>query len=314
VHVNGKGKPMANEKEIPVDPLAPVNAPKIALPPGALTPQQIFDKIQTSKEELIPWEEVTLPSLGLYYGGALPDGKVYVRAMSMQDDKVFATQRLAQSGQTIDYILRHCVKLPDGFDTANMIIGDRHFLLFYLRGITYGNEYEFAVKCPDADCGASSVHKYDLNNLAQKIRRAKRELGPEPFRVLMPFMSEQFKQEVWVSVRFFRGGDITAAMNKQRNVRRVGGRVGVNELVAENIAMAIVDFMGEKKDAASIRNMVDNLHGIDSATLRQFFNDYAPGIDTIIDLECPTCGNQFRVDLPITENFFRSSGARRAGE
>ncbi|MEE8578022.1 MAG: hypothetical protein V3T31_12265, partial [candidate division Zixibacteria bacterium] len=111
--------------------------------------------LNIDEDEFIPWEDITLPSHGAYYKGGIPNGIVRVKAMGIHAEKILATQRLAQSGQSIDYLFRRCVQFPkvDGkeVDPADLLAGDRIFLLYVLRGITHGNIYEFMLKCPSCD-------------------------------------------------------------------------------------------------------------------------------------------------------------------
>jgi hypothetical protein len=69
---------------------------------GATTDAEIVEAItRAPQEQLIPWEEVSLPSKGLYYGWAAP--VIRVRAWGAKVDKILATARMAQSGQSLDF-------------------------------------------------------------------------------------------------------------------------------------------------------------------------------------------------------------------
>jgi hypothetical protein len=143
-----------------------------------MTNSDIVDAIlQTSPDQLIPWEEVTLPSKGLYYGWT--SGTIRVRAWSANIDKILATQRLAATGQAFDKMIASCCQFPDGFTPQDLLVGDQVFLMYYLRGITHGNLYEFAVSTPSKN---SMTVSFDLNDLAQTIVWGDESLGPEPFR------------------------------------------------------------------------------------------------------------------------------------
>ena len=74
-----------------------------------------------SKDEFIPWEDCQLPSRGLYYDDLVPEGKIQVKAMNMFVEKAIATPRIAQSGQSFDYIYKHCVKFPNEFDSKETL-------------------------------------------------------------------------------------------------------------------------------------------------------------------------------------------------
>lgn len=284
--------------------------------------RSILDSIISTKyEDLIPWEECRLPSNGLYYGWE--DGIVKVRAMGQTAEKILATPRLAQSGQSIEYLFRECCQFPDGFDPIDLLIGDRIFLLYFLRGITYGNLYEFAVPCPNVNCNILSTHTYDLNELQRTIVFARQEMGREPFKVFLPYMSKVVDAEVYVGVRFLRAGDANQIVQKKKILKnnvakpskrnpfdRKARQEQYDETVVENLEKVIVHVMDET-DPIKIKAFIDRMHAQDTAVLREWIKDYTPGIDSGIEIHCPHCEQEFSIELPITETFFRPAKSAR---
>lgn len=294
--------------------------------PGESTEDFLDKLLQVPHDQLIPWEQCCLPSKGLYYDGDWGDGLIYVRAMGQQAEKILATSRLAKSGQSIDYLFRECCRFPEGFDPINLLLGDRVFLLYFLRGITHGNIYEFALTCPNQECQAVSTHVYDLNELSSTIKWANPSLGEEPFRIVLPYLTEISKRSVWVSVRFLRSydsndilarrkvkdkivksGNVARTRNIRKGVDSIAQRRQTQQLddtLSENLERVIVNIMGSD-DPLKIRNFVSKMHAKDTATVREWLKDNTPGIDSSIIVTCPECNNEFTVELPITESFFR---------
>lgn len=274
--------------------------------------QEVLDALLSlSKDDILPFESIRLPSGGLYYDGMVPNGEVDVRPMGLDEEKILATQRLAQTGQSIDYLFKNCVKFPNSFDPLNLLVGDRMFLLYYIRGITHGNMYEFVVECTNEECGASSSHEYDLNELSGTIKGPNRSLGKEPFKVVLPYYSSLAGREIWVRVRLLRGYDARSLTNKERLSRKIEGRrhrkpLTVDETLEENMNLIIVDVMGSD-DASKINMFIKKMHARDSATIREFIKENSPGIDTSIEIECPECNSRMKMELPVTETFFRPS-------
>ncbi len=283
--------------------------------------------VSLPENDLLPWENVELPSEGAFYGGAVPGGRVRVRPMGMHADKILATSRLASTGESIDYLFRECVEFPGDFDPLQLLVGDRTFLLYYLRGITYGNEYEFAWACPSQECKQSSVHTYNLNELYETKIEPDEELGKEPFKVVLPKSSEwsqkKYGKDFWVEIRLMRGTDLRAILRSMRTGEAIKGGVRTkrrqkrkdretrlstvmdfNEAISKNLQMVIVSVMGDKAHHA-IHNVVEKMHSADAATIRAFLRDKSPGIDTQVEITCPHCGNMATAELPITESFFR---------
>ena len=301
--------------------------------PGENTEDFLDKLLQTPHDQLIPWEDCYLPSQGLYYDGDWVDTPVKVRAMGQTAEKILATQRLAQSGQSIDYLFRECCKFPDGFDPINLLLGDRVFLLYFIRGITHGNVYEFAFTCPNPDCQSVSTHAYDLNELASTVTWANPSLGGEPFRVDLPYLSEATKRDVWVSVRFLRAYDANDILSKRKAKDKIKVRPGssvrtrgqqrptnvaaqqqrnqqLDDSISENLEKVIVNIMGST-DPFKIRQFVSQMHAQDTATVREWLRENTPGIDNSVIVGCPDCNAENTVELPITESFFRPSKRTR---
>lgn len=294
---------------------------KVDTTPNASAYDLINSYLNTPEEKLIPWEECHLPSKGAYYGWL--DGAVKVRAMTQTAEKILATQRLAQTGQSMDYLFKECVQLPGDMAPEDLLLGDRVFLLYYLRGITHGNIYEFAITCPNEECGATSTHSYDLNELAGTIKSARPEIGAEPFRVSLPYMSKVMNKECYVGVRFLRGYDTNQMLAQRRAKKKMYGQSGprarsanmnaqrrdmeaIDNSVTENLERIIVNVLGVD-DPFIIKQFVAKMHAQDSAQIREFLREYTPGIDTSIIINCPSCGQEYNTELPITESFFRPS-------
>jgi len=282
--------------------------------------------LQTPADQLIPWEECYLPSKGLYYDGDWDGGLVKVKAMGQTAEKILATQRLAKSGQSIDYLFKECCQFPDGFDPINLLLGDRVFLLYFLRGITHGNMYEFAFTCPNEECQAVSTHTYDLNELAQTITWAKSSIGSEPFRIDLPYLSKATGRSVWVGVRFLRAYDANDIMAKRKAKEKMKVKPGntvrnrnaanitrnrqqtqaLDDALSENLEKVIISVMGNN-DLFKIRQFVSQMHAQDTATVREWLRENTPGIDNTVIVGCPDCNADHTVELPITEAFFRPS-------
>ncbi|MDP1710860.1 MAG: hypothetical protein Q8K86_00180 [Candidatus Nanopelagicaceae bacterium] len=289
---------------------------------------QIFDDI--IKSGGLQWEDCVLPSRGIYYGeGAssvrtpdLPNGAVKVRPMGIDVEKIMASRRFGN--QAVDMMLQHCVRLPEGFDPLDLLIGDRLFLLYYIRGITYGNQYEFIMTCPNDDCHKPSTHNFDLNELARTIKLADPTIDREPFKIVLPFWSSKYGKEVYVLARFARGRDMAMMARRaalQRKAITTKPRLEIDgadedhsmdsmdgDAIVQNLNILISEIKAGtdlRKDPFEIKQLVEKLHSSDSSTIRSYLDDKAPGMDPEISVQCPHCSTDIRTALPITEGFFR---------
>ena len=321
---------MTEEKDVPINEIKESSADlKPKLKPGMSDGQVLDIILGTGADEIIPWEDVVLPSLGAYYKDAegkdaVPGGKVQCRAMGIYADKVLANARLHHNFKSLDWLFRKCVKFPEGakgFDPIDLLNGDRMFLLYYLRGITHGPEYEFMAKCSNTDCGIASPYDYDLNDLVRTKIGPNPEIGPEPFKVSLPYLSEVAGQDIWVKVRLLRGRDVTAMLMRRSTPSRIRPQpvrpksdprvveeteqsISLDDTVSQNLSLVIIEAMGDKS-RSKIDALVEKMHSRDTATIREYLRVNSPGIEFQVTLTCPRCETEMTMDLPITESFFR---------
>lgn len=298
-----------------------------------LESKSLLDKVvEADEDELHPWEETMLPSRGIYYNGLIPGGVVEIKPMGLYADKVLATQRLVKSGEAIDYIFKKYVRLPNDFEHQDLLDDDRTFLLYYLRGVSHGNAYEFVLTCPS--CEAPSEHEYDLNELYETVTPPNPDLGVEPFPIRLPDFSEFVGEDFYVKVRFLRGYDTMEMMGATKPSHGLPGRARsrkkkdwrnrhnadkirsfgetLDETLEKNINRIIVEAAGEK-DRGKIEKMVDKMSSDDITTIIDFLRENSPGVDTSIETECTACGTTIITPLPITASFFRPKKTRRSG-
>ena len=244
---------------------------------GASDEDLIDSIIQIPDDQLIPWEECEVPSKGMYYNWT--SCVVQVKAWGAIIYMILATTRLAQSGQSIDYMLASCCKFPDGFNPTQLLVGDQIFLLYYLRGITHGNIYEFVTTCPNPDCQATGTFTADLNELSETITWADESLGSEPFKTVVPYLSKKVGRDVWVSLRYMRVSDSQHIVKQRRATNRaIGkggrarvrrkkqpgppqqevqtGRIDLDDSLMKNLETIVVDFMGVS-DRFKVRALVN---------------------------------------------------------
>lgn len=296
--------------------------------PGMSDKELVAAITQAPTSSLIPWEKVELPSKGLYYGW--DSGVIRVRAFGANVEKIIANQRLAASGQTIEYIFNECCEFPEGFSQEDLIVGDQIFLLFYLRGITHGPMYDFTIKCTNEDCGFTSMKFISLAEVANTIKYADPNLGSEPFTITLPTISEIAGRPVWVKVRFLRVSDTSTITRlrkaKRRSTEGNGVTVGRKQRLADrnrtratgdlddsftrNLETAVVEVMGET-NRNTIASFLDKLQQSDLAVIRDWLDENTPSIDPVLRVKCSECGTEYITSLPLTESFFRPE--RRSG-
>lgn len=325
---------MSNEEEVSLGKGSAKLSPKVSA--KHIEPAQSGSVLETilstPQEKLIPWEMVELPSKGLYYGW--DTGNIQVRAFSASLQRAMANQRIQASGTVLDSIFADCCQFPEGFNPDELLVGDQFFLLYYLRNISFGPIYEFAVTCPNIDCRATSTHSFDMTELASTINWADPTLGNEPFRVDLPYMSKVMNQNIWVDLRFLRARDVSGNLRMKMAKKkafgqsggvRIGGRKAEqrrrqeqrsasmrpdNDSFTDNLALSVVSVMGDD-DRNKIDIFCEKLHITDVHHIREWVENNMPGIESVVVIGCSECGNEYSMQLPITPEFFRPEGRGR---
>jgi len=239
------------------------------------------------------FEEVMLPSRSLIYGkyGLEPDKPVHVRPMTIEEEKVISTPRFIKSGQAIDQIFNSCVY--ENIPAGKLLSADRTFLLFYIRGISYGPDYEVDIKCPSCDMQFTS--EVNLDTLPVEM------------------CADDFNGEIsctlpdsGLAIRYrVPSGDDERALSRHREMMIRGGfRTDTPDdtLVRRNI-MLISNIEGIT-NKIEIEQIINNLGMKDSNFLREKLNDPGFGIVTEITMSCDYCYHEWELDLPIDVNFF----------
>lgn len=320
LNLSGPDKPAAEPDSSGATDRAPFQfgaaTPKLSPAAAELSIHDLISNLVAAPQEsLMVWRDCELPSLGMYYGWT--DGVISVRPMSLRHESILANQQLTQTGQAIDVLLQECTKFPAGFEAADLLLGDKAFLLFVLRGLTYGPVYEFTLQCPN--CKQQTPTDFNLQELMTTVRYANPSLGGEPFRVDLPYFSQVAGRQIWVGVRFLRARDTAAVAartkakekfrpNVARTMRQQPKRpmaMTVDNAIAESVENVIMTINGENFNRLEIRAFVDKMHALDSAAIREWLRENTPGIDSVIVVNCQHCGEGITGALPLTETFFR---------
>lgn len=243
-------------------------------------------------------EEYTLPSNGNLYGkGVSPN--VVLRAMTTMDEKT----RLSSSGLTsVVNLLNNCVVSPENFNANELKMFDIEFLLYKLRIVTYGNIYKVRAYCDH--CGKFVDIDVDLDKL--EVKTVPDDFD-EPFDIgKLPVSGDKIECRI-LSI----ADSIEMAKESQKILNKYKDYEGDPSFVLSYKYM-IYSVNGEILPDFKKQAYVENMHAMDLRYLDEVYggmaNDF--GLDTLIDTECPICGNPLLFELPINDEFFRPKISR----
>ena len=260
--------------------------------PGASASSHLKELLEGLKGSTSVYEEVELPSRGRFYenGEAPGDGIVSIRPMTGEEEQILATPRFVRKGQAINMIFQRCLK--DQIRPENLLTIDRTYLLIYLRGISYSPNYEVEVKCPECEKKFSTT--IDLNTLY--VEPCPDDYGPT-LQDVLPTTKLPF------SYRLSTGRDEQEITDyRDRRIKNFGDASADDTLIYRtSMLLEHIDGLTNKME---LQILLKNLPISDVSHIRNCINEPPFGVDTNIEISCPSCLQDFEVDLPLEANFF----------
>jgi hypothetical protein len=256
--------------------------------------RKLTNKFNFNVEELVP-----LPSGGRLYANVTEDpdilgGFIKLRAMTIKEEEILSTNRFLKTGSTTRMIMERCI--VSDIDAKDLLLFDANFLLFYLRKLSYGDEYKFKLNCQSSTCGKEFDHKIKISELTFEELP---EDVVEPIQVTLP--RSKFTV-VSILPRLLHSEELyKQRSNKKKSTEDEDSNTTDNLLVT---TLGIYDDNGEMIDKRDWREFYESLPAIDRAELsvKTKFNS---GLDELHGVTCPFCESKFEGSVPVGLEFFR---------
>jgi hypothetical protein len=252
--------------------------------------------------------QVTLPSLGIPYGGK---SEVTILPTTTKEEKMLTSAGPNSGLSIVDTLIARCVRgLGEDVTPDQLLVGDRNYLMLAIRAVGFGKEYQYQVDCPS--CKQIFVHKVDLPDDVDVVSLKKG--FQEPFEVTLPVSGtklelrllrgsdekeiQKYEEKIYRHVNVQDAGDPSYDFRRARHVVRLTKKDGtVIENNSEEATMQIIAIMQDfvSRDNVEFRNCLSE-------------NDC--GVDSELQYQCPKCSNVFTKMLPMTIEFFRPGGNR----
>ena len=251
--------------------------------------------METRQTDYTIMEGYELPSKGKIYSENV-NPHVELRSMTARDEM----KRLSPSSTPLktlaDIIEGCCIEAP-AIHVYDMSLGDYEFLLHKLRIVTYGEDYKVALRCPEcgevietiAKLGQLEVKEYD----EEEVRNLQTFTLPRSNRLItLNFLTPRMVEEMEVKV-------------KDMKRRYKNATIDFETLVRLQTNIDLVD--GEKKSELELENIITNLPAHD---LQKILNNIDKlnqkiGLDNILYLTCPKCGEEVTTFFRFGPEFFR---------
>lgn len=244
-------------------------------------------------------ETIPLPSRGILYRNITEDedilnGQIKMRPMTVKEEEILSTERFIREGNVTRIILERCIE--SDIDAKDILLFDSNFLLFYLRMISYGDEYTFEIKSTEDVARRKFSHTIKISELAFEELP---EDVKEPIITKLPVSGYTVES---VLPRMYHSEEI-----QKRENNRKKSTSDSDKRFLTNMVLTTLRILDEDKDEvpeADWEEFYEALPGKDIAELREN-TSFSTGVDEIEGIVCPYTGRDMDISIPVGADFFR---------
>ena len=237
---------------------------------------------------------MVLPSKGMIYEEEI-NPEIELGSMKTKHEmlRLSATE---ESQKIMAEIIDDCLGTDLGISSYDLCLGDFQFLLYRLRTVTFGPEYEMSCRCPY--CGYENIITLNLDELP--VHEYTDELGD-----LLEFTLPISEQRIKLTMQTPRMLDRINARVREHNKRRPNSNE--NTTVLYTIMACIEEIDGEAVDLTMMENWVRELPMADTNAILHRIDQVNNSIGIELDsmASCRVCGSTFVAPFRVNETFFR---------
>ncbi len=221
-----------------------------------------------------------LPSKGVCYGGK----QLYITPLTSKNLKDLNTMTEETANATLNNVLAERI---GGIDHRDILQGDKIWLIFYLRAVTY-DDFPIFMKYNCPDCKRADVYKMRMADL--NVNYVKEDFD---FKLKLP------KSNDLLTLRFPTLGH-EAKGEKLKNDTNIIEAVDP-ELV--DVSLYIAEVNGESLTTYEAYNYTKNMKALDFAAFTNNMIDNNIGLNPIVEIPC-ACGIVVSKRIGFTPDFF----------
>lgn len=221
-----------------------------------------------------------LPSKGICYDGA----QVYVSPLTSKNLKDLNTMREETANATLNNVLAERIH---GIDFHKILQGDKIWLMFMIRAVTY-DDYPIFIKYNCPDCKHAGVYQMRINDVP--VNHVKDDFD---FKLKLP-----------------KSGDILTLrypdISNETKAERVKSDTQIIEAVDPelvDVGTYIAEVNGNKLTTMESYKYVKNMNALDFTTFSNFMIENNIGVNPTTDIVCD-CGKIIQKRIGFTPDFF----------
>lgn len=278
-------------------PAPGIDLSKIKNTKAAKIEKEFKEKISTTKARknkfcFMEDYQVKLPSNGIPYkdlDDGLANGEITIRPMSLADEEILGNKTYSKNGTIFSKLLDSCIF--NDVNVKKLIPYDVFYLLYYLRKITYGEDYKFEITCPE--CGKKYEKTIDISEVeweeiedkaVRGIKTIKLPVSKFTLTIEAPTLGNE-EEVVKISKKFEDSSDTI-----------LNYVVRTRELLDDN---------GEPVNPDDYADFFEALPGKDRAEITKAFEKIEDLTVPVVKMSCPKCSAEDEASIPFTKDFFR---------
>jgi hypothetical protein len=248
-------------------------------------------------------KEITLPSEGYPYPQPeLKGGKVLVRAFDFDTESLMygTSDSAAKQFARLCTLLSRLTTWPPGFRTQDLLEGDSAFVVMAARSLTYPEQkYDFETTCEH--CGEKEPFSLRIPDELPQNRYPADFLG---------FISLETFNKNSLKMRFLTLADDAECTRISRD--RIAKKVIKEEIFDSDYDINRLCFHLVEANGSKPENMEDSrqffmkMASDERGEVVRVMRRNAPGISSVLTIDCPKCNGQYEAFVPLSADFFRS--------
>jgi hypothetical protein len=186
--------------------------------------------------------------------------------------------------------------IVSSINAKDILLFDSNFLMFYLRKISYGDEYSFEITCSNSSCEKKFEHTTLISSLT--FEELPKDIV-EPIIIKLPRSGYTIES---ILPRLYHSEDIVMKnSNRKKTTDDDDRRLLDNMLVT---TLNIYDPDGKSLEKKEWEEFFEALPGTDTGTIRKAVT-FSTGVDKLTGVRCPYCESEYTGTIPIGPEFFR---------
>lgn len=239
-------------------------------------------------------EEFTLPSRGMIYEEEV-DPEVVLSSMTTRHE-MLRLSVTEDSLKIMSQIIDDCIESDLGISSYDLCLGDFQYLMYMLRVVTFGTDYELVGRCPY--CGYEQSTATKLDEL--EVKEYDDSLA-DLLEIQLPKSGNKIKLTLQTPRILDR---INARIKDYRRKHRDSDE---NPTILYNILYSIEEVDDDTPNSFELETWVKNLPLADTNALVNRIEQVNQQIGLNLDVEemCRICGTTYKVPFRINQTFFR---------